>query len=81
MTTWTLREMLLMAEDREDRRQRVQQEFEERRLRVLQDLEHSAGLRETELIQTLIELNQGLLNVLGKLVLAVGSKQNPPPPY
>lgn len=65
-----------MAEDREDRRQQVHQKFEERRLQVLQDLENSAGLRETELFQTMIEFNQGLLSVLRKLVLAVESKQN-----
>lgn len=76
-----MKEMLLMAEDREDRRQEVQQEFEERRLRVVQDLENSAGLRETELIQTLVEFNQGLLDVLRKLILAVESKQNCAPPH
>lgn len=35
----------------------------------------SAGLRETEPIH-----NQGLLNVFGKVVLAVRSKRNLPPP-
>lgn len=68
--------MLLVAEDHEDRRQQVHQKFEERRLQVVRDLENSAGLRETELLQTLIEFNQGLLSVLRTLVLAVKSKQN-----
>lgn len=69
-----------MAEDREDRRQRVQQEFEERRLQVLQELEHSAGLREAELINTLAQFNQGLLGVMGQLVSVMASNHSPQPP-
>ncbi|TSS11564.1 Zinc finger and SCAN domain-containing protein 29 [Bagarius yarrelli] len=76
----TMREIFLMAEDREDRRQRVQQEFEERRLQVLQDLEHSAGIREAELINTLAQFNQGLLNVMGQLVSVIASNHSPQPP-
>ncbi|XP_058267800.1 zinc finger protein with KRAB and SCAN domains 2-like isoform X2 [Hemibagrus wyckioides] len=76
----TMREIFLMAEDREDRRQRVQQEFEERRLQVLQELEHSAGLREAELINTLAQFNQGLLSVMGQLVSVMASNHSPQPP-
>lgn len=69
-----------MAEDREDRRQRVQQEFEERRLQVLQELEHSAGIREAELINTLAQFNQGLLSVMGQLVSVMAGSNSPQPP-
>lgn len=75
-----MKEMLLMAEGREDRRRRVRQELEERRLRVVRDLESAAGRRETELIRTLNEFDQGVLDVLGKLVLAVGRARNRAPP-
>ncbi|KAF7701333.1 uncharacterized protein LOC124393945 isoform X1 [Silurus meridionalis] len=74
-----MREIFLMAEDREDRRQRVQQEFEERRLQVLQELEHSAGIREAELINTLAQFNQGLLSVMGQLVSAMAGNHHPQP--
>ncbi|XP_026997033.1 zinc finger and SCAN domain-containing protein 29-like [Tachysurus fulvidraco] len=76
----SMREIFLMAEDREDRRQRVQQEFEERRLQVLQELEHSAGIREAELINTLAQFNQGLLSVMGQLVSVMANNQSPQPP-
>ncbi|MCI4388382.1 hypothetical protein PGIGA_G00085040 [Pangasianodon gigas] len=75
-----MREIFLMAEEREDRRQRVQQEFEERRLQVLQELEHSAGIREAELINTLAQFNQGLLSVMGQLVSVMASNHSPQPP-
>lgn len=76
----TMREIFLMAEDREDRRQRVHQEFEERRLQVLQELERSAGIRETELINTLAQFNQGLLSVMGQLVSVMASNHSPQSP-
>ncbi|MCJ8742620.1 hypothetical protein PDJAM_G00084180 [Pangasius djambal] len=75
-----MRDIFLMAEEREDRRQRVQQEFEERRLQVLQELEHSAGIREAELINTLAQFNQGLLSVMGQLVSVMASNHSPQPP-
>ncbi|XP_060752311.1 zinc finger protein with KRAB and SCAN domains 2-like isoform X2 [Tachysurus vachellii] len=76
----SMREIFLMSEDREDRRQRVQQEFEERRLQVLQELEHSAGIREAELINTLAQFNQGLLSVMGQLVSVMANNHSPQPP-